>query len=113
MARLGRRTVIAGTVVVAVAGALGIGAAAAERTDRPTPAEVEATQRTLDARAGAVPDSVVSWGIDPAVGLVVVGVRGARDGAVDRFLAGVDPRTYRVESGTAPARTLPGATPGG
>jgi hypothetical protein len=60
-----------------------------------------------------VPDSVVSWGIDPGVGLVVVGVRGARDGAVDRFLTGLDPRTYRVETGTPSARTLPGTGTGG
>lgn len=112
MARLGRRTVIASAVVAAAAGAVGIGAAAAERTDRPTPAEVEATQRALDARSAEVPDSVVSWGVDPALGLVVVGVSGARDGTVDRFLAGLDPRTYRVEGDTPPARTLPGAAPG-
>lgn len=113
MARLGRRTVIASGVVAVAAAAVGIGAAAAERTDRPTPAEVEATQRALDARSAAVPDSVVSWGVDPAVGLVVVGVRGARDDAVDRFLAGLDPRTYRVESGAAPARPFAGPAPAG
>jgi hypothetical protein len=75
---------------------------------RPTPAEVERAQQQLDERASRVPSSVTSWGIDPAIGLVVVRVTGGRTPEVERFLDGIDPRTLRVVTGSDPVRPLPG-----
>lgn len=78
---------------------------------RPTAAEVDATKRALDDRASTAPTTVVTWGVDPAAGVVVVGVSGARTADVDRFVAGLDPRTLRVDTGSAPVRPLPVTDP--
>lgn len=125
MTPFARRTLLLAAAAAAVGVACAAPAAGAfeppSRADRttdeespgPTPAEVEATQRALDARAPEAPSSVVSWGVDPAVGLVVVAVSGERTPEVDRFLAGVDPRTYRLDTAAEPARPLPGSSPAG
>jgi hypothetical protein len=79
----------------------------ADSTRPPSPAEVEQAHRQLDERAASAPSSVVSWGVDPALGLVVVRVTGRRTAEVDRFLSGIDPRTLRVVTDAEPVRPLP------
>lgn len=112
-----RRTAILGAAAaVATVSACGAAQAAASPngattpTAAPTPAEVERARRQLDERAAQAPSSVTSWGVDPAVGLVVVRVTGGRTAAVERFLSGIDPRTLRVVTDSDPVRPLPGTS---
>lgn len=83
---------------------------ASANSSAPTPAEVRRAKQQLDDRADRAPSSVTAWGIDPAIGLVVVQVTGGRTAEVERFLAGIDPRTLRVVTGSAPVRKLPAAS---
>lgn len=115
---LSRRTAIVaaalGVATAAAVSACGSAQAGASTEPRPaaapapTPAEVERARRQLDDRAADVPASVTSWGVDPAIGLVVVRVTGKRTAEVDRFLSGIDPRTLRVVTDADPVRPLPG-----
>lgn len=72
------------------------------------PTDPAAVKATLDGRAASVPDEVAGWAVDPASNLVAVSVVGPRTPAVDRFLAGIDPRLLRIEHVDRPPRTLPG-----
>ncbi len=73
----------------------------------PSTEDVERTRSTLDARAATAPDTVVSWGVEN--GVVVVRVAGERTPEVDRFVAGLDPATLRIETGAPPVRLFPGS----
>lgn len=76
---------------------------------QPMTGDAAAAKATLDSRARSAPDEVAGWGIDPAAGVVAVQVVGPRTPAVDRFLAGVDPRVLRIEHVDEPPRLLPGS----
>lgn len=75
---------------------------------QPMTGDPAAAKATLDSRARSAPDEVAGWGIDPSAGVVAVRVVGPRTPAVDRFLAGVDPRVLRIEHVDEPPRLLPG-----